>query len=363
MPNEAAKLFQSDPGNGLSPEPDEEPAGEVAVPVLLIIAFTLFMLVIFVFTHLGDIMSLRMVTGENASERAGALAGSLAGWFILPAIIGWLVSRKAKPPRRMKRFAIVFVALGALMAVGSLAERNLPQRTYRSPADQQAVNQEIVGIVKQAAGTQSANGISTQVLGKDISALTRDFFTQIIGLRRKHDQDAEQYASVLRKLYSADSFSSPARMRQSMQAVDGIQKIDQDFAVAFGKSLDGLKTRVEASSLSAHDKEGFMQGVNNGLNSSEMMATWKDLQKAEGKWSNDTHAFYEFALEQSSTIKVENGHVLIAGEALRQEFNSRLHECVDLRNRMVAANHTMALKQQANLKSFGLTRSDLGLKK
>jgi hypothetical protein len=225
------------------------------------------------------------------------------------------------------------------------------------------VNQEIVGIIKQSAGTQPANGISTPLLGTDLSAVVRDFFSQIMRLRRKHDQDSEQYARALGKLYSADSFSSPARMRESMQAVDGIQKIDQDFANSFGKALGELKTRVQASSLSAHDKEGFMHGVNNALGSSEVVAKWKDLQKAEDKWAKVTHAFYGFALEQSSAIKAENGHVLIAGEAVRQEFNIRLHECVDLRNHVVAANRTMELKQQAGMKNMGVTRSDLGLQK
>lgn len=352
-------LFQS----GLSPVPDEEPAdGELAVPVLLIITSVLCMLVIFGFTHIEDLTYLRMATGENASAQAGALAGSLVSWFILPAIIGWVASRTVKPPRRMKRFAIVFAAVGILGSLGVLASHRLPQRTYRSPVDHQAVNQEIIGILKEATGGQPANGASS-VLGKDVDALMRDFFSHIMALRRKRDQDAGQYASTLGKLYSAESFSSPARMRQSMQAADGIQKIDQDFAGAFSKSLDELKTRVQASSLSADDKEGFVRGVNNGIGSSQMMATWKDLQKAEDRWSTATHALYGFALQQSSIIKVENGHVLIVGEALRQEFNSRLHECADLSNRMRAASRTMVLKQQAGMKDMGITRSDLGLQK
>lgn len=364
MPNEAPKLFQSDPGAGRSPEPyDEEPAGgEFLVPMLLIITFSLFMLVIFAFTHTADLTSVRMATGEDARARAaGALLGSLVGWFLFPVIIGWLASRKAKPPRRMKRLAIVFVSIGILESIGSLA--NNSQRTYRSPGDQQAVNQEIVGIVKQSAGTQGANPIFTPAPGKDISAVTRDFSSQVMRLRKKHDQDSEQYAGALGKLYSADSFSSPARMRESMEAVDGIQKIDQDFAIAFGKSLSELKTRVQASSLSAHDKEELLSGVNHGIGSAEVVATWKDLQKAEDKWSKATHAFYGFALTQSSAIKVDNGHVLIVGEAVRLEFNSRLHECADLSSRVMAANRTMALKQQAGMKNMGVTRSDLGLGK
>ncbi len=364
MSNEAPNVFQSDPNPRLLPEPDEEPAGgEFLVPVLLIITFSLFMLIIFAFTHTADLTSVRMATGEDASARAGALFGSLVGWFLLPVIIGWLASRTAKPPRRMKRLAIVFVSIGILESIGSLAAYKLPQRTYLFPGDQQAVNQEIVGIAKQVAGTQPANPIFTPVPGKDISAVTRDFFSQVMRLRRKHDQDSEQYARALSKLYSADSFSSPARMRESMQAVDGIQKVDQDFANAFGKSLGELKTRVQASSLSARDKEEFLRGVNNGIGSSEVVATWKDLQKAEDKWSKATHEFYGFALTQSSAIKVENGHVQIVGEAARQEFNSQLHECADLSNRVIAASRTMALKQQAGMKNMGVTRSDLGLQK
>ncbi|HEY2116765.1 MAG TPA: hypothetical protein VGJ51_16840, partial [Candidatus Angelobacter sp.] len=134
--------FQSDPGAGLSPQPAEEPAGsEVAVPLLLIIASVLVMLVIFGFTHIDDLTYLRMVTGENASARAGALFGSLAFWFLLPVIIGLLASRIVKPPRRMKLFAAVFAAVGILTSLGSLAIYHLQQRTYHSQVDQQMLKQ------------------------------------------------------------------------------------------------------------------------------------------------------------------------------------------------------------------------------
>jgi hypothetical protein len=271
-----------------------------------------------------------------------------------------VASRTAKPPRRMKRLAIVFVSIGILESIGALAAHNSAQRNERSRLDQQS--KEFADIIKQSADTQ-ANPIFAPAPGKDISAMTRDFSSQVMRLRKKQDQDSEQYASALRKLYSADSFSSPARMRESMQAVDGIRKVDQDFANAFGKSLGELRTSVQTSSLSARDKEEFLRGINHGLGSSELMAAWKNLQQAEDKWSKATHEFYGFALTQSSAIKVENGHVLIASEAVQKEFNSRLHECADLGSRVAAATRAMELKQQASMKNMGVTRSNLGLQK
>jgi hypothetical protein len=358
MLNEAPNLSQSN----FSPEPDEEEAdGEVAVPVMLIITSTLFMLVIYAFTHIREINYIRMAPGENASALAGELLGGLAFWFLLLVIIGLVASRMVKPPRRMKLFAIVFAVVGSLGSLGALAAHNIAERNERSRLDQRSKG--FSDFLKHSAETQQANPIFAPAPGKDISGVMRDFSSQVMRLRRKHDQDSEQYASALSKLYSADSFSSPAKMRESMQAVDGIQKIDQDFANSFGKTLGELKTRVQASSLSARDKEEFLHGVNHGIGSSEVGATWKDLQKAEDKWSTATHAFYEFALTQSSAIKVVNGHVQIVGEDVRQEFNSRMHECADLSDRVMAASRTMALKQQAGMKNMGVTRSDLGLQK
>ncbi len=126
MPNEAPNAFQSAPPPMPLPEPDEPAGGEFLVPMLLIITFSLFMLVIFAFTHADDLTSVRMATGEDASARAaGAVTGGLLAWFFLPVLIGWLASRKAKPQRRMKRLAIVFVAIGILESISSLAAYNL----------------------------------------------------------------------------------------------------------------------------------------------------------------------------------------------------------------------------------------------
>lgn len=342
--------------NASSPEPDE-PAdgGERVIPVLLILASSLVILVIFGFTHIDDINYIHQVTGESASAQAGALLGGLISWFILPLIIGGLASLAAKPPRRMKLFATVFTVTGVLICVASLATDYLRQRSYR--AQQEAQAQRMKDFAKQYAAAHPDNGVFTTLPGNDVNALTRDFFSQVNGLRNKHDQESAQYAGALGKLYSPESFSSPATMRQSMQAADGIRKIDQDYADAFGKSLNELKNRVQASSLSARDKEQLMQGV-----SFAVPPAWKARQKAESKWAEATHAFYEFALEQSSSIKAENGHVQISSDAVRQEFNSHLHECSDLRNLVVEASRAMALKPQASKKNMGTISSGLGLK-
>ena len=129
MLNEAPNAFQSDPGAGFSPEPDDEPAGsEVLVPVMLLITSALFMLVIFVFSHIDDANNVRIATGENASAaRAGALIGGLIAWFFLPVIIGLLVSRTVKPPRRLKRFAIVFALVGIVGSLGAAAAHHRSQ--------------------------------------------------------------------------------------------------------------------------------------------------------------------------------------------------------------------------------------------
>jgi hypothetical protein len=342
--------------NAFSPVPDEpSDGGEHAIPVMLILASSLVMLVIFGFTHIDDINYIHHVTGESASAQAGALLGNLAAWFFLALIIGGLASLAAKPPRRMKLFATVFAVAGILISLGSVAIDYLRQRSYRS--QQQAKAQQMADFAKEYAAAHPVNGAFTTLPGSDVSALTRDFFSQVNRLRNKHNQDSAQYAGALGKLYTAESFSSLATMRQSMQAADGIRKIDQDYGDAFGKSLNELKNRVQASSLSARDKEKLMQGIG-----SAMPASWKAQQKAEGKWAEATHAFYEFALEQSSSIKAENGHVQISSDAVRQEFNSRMHECADLRNRFLEATRTMALKPQASMKNPGVTSSDPSLK-
>src|ERR1041385_5199266 len=85
--------------NAFSPVPDEpSDGGEHAIPVMLILASSLVMLVIFGFTHIDDINYIHHVTGESASAQAGALLGNLAAWFFLALIIGGLGRPAGEPP-------------------------------------------------------------------------------------------------------------------------------------------------------------------------------------------------------------------------------------------------------------------------
>jgi hypothetical protein len=59
----------------------------------------------------------------------------------------------------------------------------------------------------------------------------------------------------------------------------------------------------------------------------------------------------------------KNGQISVVGKGLADQFNAKLKNSRDLRNKMRDANQRMASAQSAGMQKLGIGKSDLGLEK
>ncbi|HSY92138.1 MAG TPA: hypothetical protein VK812_12245 [Candidatus Binatus sp.] len=150
-------------------------------------------------------------------------------------------------------------------------------------------------------------------------------------------------------------------MQRSIDAVQGTLQADEDFSHQFQAWRDHLKEKVDHSSLSEADKEGFIEGVEKAIGGSDILKVRDQIVGAEEKWAAATKDLYAYALANDQKIKVKGSELLIDDEKVQSDFNRQLKDCRDLRSNMRSLNSQLNELQEQRMKKIGVTRDDLGL--
>jgi hypothetical protein len=268
--------------------------------------------------------------------------GRAVGGAVLPVLIAYLIAGR-KSVRNFSSFGLWFCGVSIFCwAV-----------TNEHPV---SLQQHIGDIMKEASGTKPVENN-----GSSMDALVRDSMRDILDERKTHDRDMERYTPDLRKIYSLESFSSKEAMQRSVDAVRGIVTVDQTFSQQIERIPDQIQTRADHSGLSSSERADFMAGVRKGYGDAKLLALRRQAVGVEKDWGDQTVAFYEFAMENSTKIRVQGSHLLIANEQIRAEFNNRRKKSLALRESLQTLNKELESGQQEAMKQMGMTMADLGL--
>jgi hypothetical protein len=268
--------------------------------------------------------------------------GRAVGSAVLPVLIAYLIAGR-KSVRNFSSFGLWFFGMSIFCWVV----------TTEHPV---SLQQHIVDIVKEASGTKPMDNN-----GSSMDGVVRDSMREILDERKTHDRDMEPYTPDLRKLYSLESFSSKEAMQRSVAAVRGIVTIDQTFFQQVERIPDQIQTRADYSGLSSSERADFMAGVRKGYGDTKLLALRRQAVGVEKEWGDETVAFYEFATANSTKIRVQGSHLLIANEKVRAEFNDRRKKSLALRESLQTLNKELESGQQEAMKQMGMTMADLGL--
>jgi hypothetical protein len=297
------------------------------------------------------IVGLIMTALEERSAPRGEAIGYFIGVMLLPTLIALIVVG-FKPARKMRTLSTVFCCVGLAGFGGVLLSTSV------RPFEQQKTPQDLM---REAAGTkpktEPANSSESEV-----DTLLREFMSDTLAARKKHDADASPLAPALTTLYTAQSFSSAKHMEDAVAAVNKVLQIDGEFADKFQRMPQDLKARVDASGLTPTDKEDVMIGFQKGYGGSEILKAYSDVRTLEEQWAAATIELYSFARQHSSAIKTADNKILISDPGLLNQFNEKLKHSRERRRNLDEANQRLAGIQAAALQKTGLSKSDLGLK-
>jgi hypothetical protein len=280
----------------------------------------------------------------SSGEFGGEAFGYALSGVLIPGLISYAIAGRKKA-RNLNRFGLVFFVVSVFAFALEVSQRQPKQR--ESPAD----------LVKEATGKKAvdpANSSETDRLGRTVLG-------DMLAIRKSHDAQVAKFSSDLSRIYSAESFSNRVSMQRCIDAVQGTLQADEDFSHQFQGWRDHIKEKVDHSSLSGADKEGFIQGVERTIGGSDILKVRDQIVEAEEKWAAATKDLYTFAMANDQKIKVKDSDLLIDDEKVRSDFNRQLKDCRDLRSKMRSLNSQLRQLQDAAMKQIGITRDDLGL--
>jgi hypothetical protein len=180
--------------------------------------------------------------------------------------------------------------------------------------------------------------------------------------RKSHDAEVARFEPTLAQLYSADSFSSPAAIHRTMDAVNGVLATDQKFSKQLQEWQEQSEYEVNRSSMSEGDKEQFITGIRRSIGDSKILDIYRHVLETESRWVDSTADLYNFALSSSSKLAIRDSNIVINDENVREQFNRKLADSQAIRKDLRSLNSRLKQQQSEGMQQVGVTPEDLGLK-
>jgi hypothetical protein len=271
------------------------------------------------------------------------MMGYAAGGALLPALIAYLIAGR-RSVRNFGRFGVWFSGLSLFFFLIG----------YQRPV---SLQQHILDLMKEAASTKPVEKSNS----RNVDAMVRDIMRGILDERKAFDRDMAQFNPELKKVYSVESFSSKEAMRRIVDVVRGAVALDQRYSQQLESLPQRIQTRVDRAGLSDSFDSGFIEGIRKAYGESKPLNLRRQAMEVERQWGDATVAFYEFAMANSTKIRVDGSHLVIGNEKVRAEFNERMKKSRTLRENLTALNTQFESAQCDLMQQSGLTPKDLGL--
>ena len=322
----------------ISPSADAAPAPSIAGAAQPLVAITVILLV-----GLSIAMSFWRARiwsgGAITSESLGYAVGSL----LFASAVAYAIAGRQKV-RNWLRFSLWLCGFCVLFLLLEISNR--PQDLKKTAGR----------LAREAAGTAPVSSGSSPLedVGRASIRIMLDF-------RRAHDSEVAKYSDDLAKLYTAESFSSVARMKKTSEAVKHVLLADQTLDEEIRSWPDMVRHEAAKTSLSAKEQADFVQGATNSLVNSSVISARKDATNVEAEWAATTLELYSFALQKSRYLIISGPKIIIANSTVRMNFNELLTKSEGLRKNLQEANKRLRQAQAEVTREYGVTEKDFGL--
>jgi hypothetical protein len=285
--------------------------------------------------------------GSGSAESLGYAFGRTIGAYLVPALvaIAYHVIRREKPA---SIYTVLFVSLGALgFALVASASG------IAGFGSKEAVNQHIVGLVKNNSGSSSGFGQGTKW-----DDAIRSFFTDIKSFNQEYTAEVGKLQlNAVKKMYEPSAIADSDSINEALTELRAIRDVDERFA-DIQPIIDRFKERVEAVSASEEEKADFEKGFQ--ASAEQLLGPRKAVIDKERAWVAAAIDIFEFASANSGGYSVTNGKLNYSPSTstFTNGYRDRVNKARQLQVEYLKAADDFKKVQTDSLKQLGLKPSD-----
>ena len=273
----------------------------------------------------------------------------------MPAAVGTGVApvmQYVAQPRKKNPNLIAIIVIAVLAAVGGAV-------FLASKVDREAPEQRIGRLMREAAGLQPEK---KAFFSKDqkFDDTFREQYRNLFRINKEYmDAVKNTDVSATGYLTTAASFADPASAAKALQQLHAAYDLDAAQEQKVQVVLSNIRQAIESSDWSSSERQGMVDGFNRGI--SEPLAKRQHATSAEQAWVAAIDDIYAYADQYHSAFVLNNNHLVISDDGVRQEFNSKAHTLDQRRNDFLQAKNEFELYQKNLFKKMGMSPQDVGL--
>jgi hypothetical protein len=252
-------------------------------------------------------------TAPRTNEGQGYVVGSFVGFFIIPTIVAYLVGGRSSN-RNWKRFSWTFLLVGIFVMFAQVSSH-----VRRSQEEQTTDASRLIKLALNEKADISALS-NRQAFGVRI---LREIFA-----KKKAYLQAVSECKVEPEPLSVESLDSRRAMEKTISSTQTCFQLDFDYVKDFTEHFASLPTRMRAEGWKQSEIENYMEGFEASF--ADVRDTMMNTSRVEKLWLSSLEDFYNFSIEHSGAITVNQGHIIIRDHSALLDFNAKLNKAKEL---------------------------------
>lgn len=283
----------------------------------------------------------------DAAVMAGERFGTLLALLGFPLLLAFLFAGWGKL-RHPNRFALIFCIAGGLLALGNAATM---LGNFEPP------DQRFARLMREAAGVQPE---SHRSFGRQqrFDDAVREQYRKLIQQNRDYIAAVKQMdITKVKTLNSAATFADPQAEQEGLEQLHALYQADADQEQKVRETMAGLRKILENYASSDSEREAMLGGFDKS--SSAEFAKRQEALASEKAWVDAVDDLHAYAGSHRDAIAVNNGHLVIADAAVRDEFNGKMDFQEEKRRAFLKAQQQFSQSQAESLHKMGLSGTDI----
>jgi hypothetical protein len=326
------------------PPPIARPSPSLSILALLAVAVVLLATVALGFllpvSEKGD------ATFQTA-YRVGRTGAPLLITFLIAYVVG---GRKSS--RHPNRFALTFCLIGGFFLLTSLLGSGVFATAFEPP------EQRFARLMREAAGTEPIHE-SWLPSRRRWDDAVRDQYRDLLTQNREYEAAQQKLTADAKDIHlnSAASFADPEIGGRCMKYVGDLYALDISHEDQVHTTMAHLREAIALGARNQAERDEILKGYDNKLTSD--MARRSEVLAKEKVWNDAVQEEYKYAADHASNFRLVNDQLVVADQAIREQFNSLLEEQRRRRLDFVDTQKTFTKHQSESLEKLGLKTKDL----